>query len=189
MRFHAIMERAVERGLARRKAEQIPYLGVDEKAFRKGLKYLTLVNDLSGRGRTADGTVTRSGFERMLAEVCLGKVGAVAAREVSRFACNSREWQQLIEVCRVVDTVLIDQDTVYTPRLSNDRLLLGVPTENSIMLTCWPRDSHVIMLHTWFRERTATNLVEPYIVDSSASPLRWHFRYGQPGSRNPQAAS
>jgi len=46
--IHAIMERAVERGLARRKAEQIPYLGVDEKAFRKGHKYLTLVNDLSG---------------------------------------------------------------------------------------------------------------------------------------------
>jgi transposase len=42
------MERAVERGLARRKAEPIPYLGVDEKAFRKGHKYLTLVNDLSG---------------------------------------------------------------------------------------------------------------------------------------------
>ena len=46
--IHAIMERAVERGLARRKAEEIPYLGVDEKAFRKGHKYLTLVNDLSG---------------------------------------------------------------------------------------------------------------------------------------------
>jgi len=46
--IHAIMERAVERGLARRKAEPIPYLGVDEKAFRKGHKYLTLVNDLSG---------------------------------------------------------------------------------------------------------------------------------------------
>jgi len=36
------------------------------------------------------------------AEVCLGKVGAVAAREVSRFARNSRDWQQLIEMCRVV---------------------------------------------------------------------------------------
>src|SRR5437016_6359839 len=41
------MERAVERGLARRQAEEIPYLGVDEKAFRKGHKYLTLVNDLT----------------------------------------------------------------------------------------------------------------------------------------------
>jgi transposase len=43
---HGIMERAVKRGLARRQAEEIPQLGVDEKAFRKGHKYLTLVNDL-----------------------------------------------------------------------------------------------------------------------------------------------
>jgi DNA invertase Pin-like site-specific DNA recombinase len=63
---------------------------------------------------------------RVVAEVCLGKVCAVAAREVSRFARNSREWQQLVEVCRVVDTVLIDQEMVYAPRLSNDRLLLGL---------------------------------------------------------------
>ena len=77
-------------------------------------------------GRSAAGTVTRSGFERMVADVCLGKVGAAAAREVSRFARNSREWQQLVEVCRVVDTLLIDQETVYAPRQSNDRLLLGL---------------------------------------------------------------
>jgi DNA invertase Pin-like site-specific DNA recombinase len=77
-------------------------------------------------GRSAAGTETRSGFERMVAEVCLGRVGAVAAREVSRFARNSREWQQLVEVCRVVDTVLIDQEAVYAPRASNDRLLLGL---------------------------------------------------------------
>lgn len=77
-------------------------------------------------GRSAAGSVTRAGFERMVAEVCLGKVGAVAAREVSRFARNSREWQQLVEVCRVVDTVLVDQEMVYAPRLSNDRLLLGL---------------------------------------------------------------
>lgn len=44
--IHGIMERAVERGLERRKAEPVPALGVDEKAFRKGHKYFTLVNDL-----------------------------------------------------------------------------------------------------------------------------------------------
>jgi len=60
-------------------------------------------------GRSAAGGVARAGFDRMVADVCLGKVGAVAAREVSRFARNSRDWQQLIEMCRVVDTVLIDQ--------------------------------------------------------------------------------
>ena len=77
-------------------------------------------------GRSAAGGIARVGFERMVAEVCLGKVGAVAAREVSRFARNSRDWQQLIEMCRVVDTVLIDQETVYAPRQGNDRLLLGL---------------------------------------------------------------
>src|SRR5262249_30416953 len=77
-------------------------------------------------GRSAAGHVPRAGFERMVSEVCLGRVGAVAAREVSRFARNSREWQHLVEVCRVVDTLLVDQDAVYSPRLSNDRLLLGL---------------------------------------------------------------
>jgi DNA invertase Pin-like site-specific DNA recombinase len=77
-------------------------------------------------GRSASGAVTRAGFERMVAEVCLGHVGAVAAREVSRFARNSREWQKLVEVCRVVDTLLIDQELISTPRQSNDRLLLGL---------------------------------------------------------------
>jgi DNA invertase Pin-like site-specific DNA recombinase len=44
-------------------------------------------------GRSAAGGIQRAGFERMVAQVCLDKVGAVAAREVSRFARNSRDWQ------------------------------------------------------------------------------------------------
>ena len=98
-------------------------------AMRDRLKALgwsqieTIDDDL---GRSASGSVARAGFERMVAEVCLGKVGAVAAREVSRFARNSHDWQQLIEMCRVVDTVLVDQETVYAPRAGNDRLLLGL---------------------------------------------------------------
>ena len=83
----------------------------------------TIDDDL---GVSAAGGIARTGFDRMVAEVCLGKVGAVAAREVSRFARNSRDWQQLIEMCRVVDTMLIDQETIYAPREGNDRLLLGL---------------------------------------------------------------
>src|ERR1700704_6263068 len=64
----------------------------------------TIDDDL---GRSAAGSVVRAGFERMVADVGLGKVGAVATLEVSRCACNSRDWQQLIEMCRVVDTVLV----------------------------------------------------------------------------------
>ena len=80
--IHGIMERAVERGLARRQAEKIPYLGVDEKAFRKGHKYLTLVNDLS-RNRVLYVTEDREqrsldGFWPTLTEEHRESVAAVA---------------------------------------------------------------------------------------------------------------
>ena len=97
---------------------------MQERLRQLGWREIEVVDE--DLGRSAAGTVPRAGFERMVSEVCLGHVGAVAAREVSRFARNSREWQQLVEVCRVVDTVLIDQETVYAPRQSNDRLLLGL---------------------------------------------------------------
>jgi transposase len=48
--IHAIQERAVARGLARRKNEIVEHVGVDEKAFTRGHNYFTLVNDLD-RGR------------------------------------------------------------------------------------------------------------------------------------------
>ena len=96
--------------------------GMRERLHQLGWSQVEVIDD--DLGRSASGSAEREGFNRMVAEVCLGKVGAVAAREVSRFARNSRDWQQLIEMCRVVDTVLVDQETVYAPRLGNDRLLL-----------------------------------------------------------------
>ena len=97
---------------------------MQERLRQLGWREIEVVDE--DLGRSASGTVARSGFERMVAEVCPGHVGAVAAREVSRFARNSRDWRQLVEVCRVVDTVLIDQEAVYLPRQSNDRLVLGL---------------------------------------------------------------
>jgi DNA invertase Pin-like site-specific DNA recombinase len=98
--------------------------GMKERLYALGWKEVEIVDD--DLGRSAAGAVQRRGFERMVAEACLGRVGAIAAREVSRFARNSHDWQQLVEVCRVVDTLLIDHETVYDPRRGNDRLLLGV---------------------------------------------------------------
>src|SRR5436305_10026096 len=98
--------------------------GMEQRLRSLGWQEIEVIDE--DLGRSAAGDSRRAGFERMVADVCLGKVGAVAAREVSRFARNSREWQQLVEVCRIVDTVLIDQETVYAPRQSNDRLLLGL---------------------------------------------------------------
>lgn len=95
-----------------------------ERLQALGWPHVEVVDE--GLGRSAAGTVARRGFERLGAQVSLGAVGAVGARELSRLARNSRDWPQLIEVCRYVDTVLVDQDTVYDARQSNDRLLLGL---------------------------------------------------------------
>jgi DNA invertase Pin-like site-specific DNA recombinase len=97
---------------------------MEERLRNLGWREVEIVDE--DLGRSASGSVMRAGFERMVTEVCLGQIGAVAAREVSRFARNNRDWQKLVEVCRMVDTLLIDQEMVYTPRLSNDRLLLGL---------------------------------------------------------------
>jgi DNA invertase Pin-like site-specific DNA recombinase len=106
-----------------RESQKLQY-AMQDRLRQLGWREIEVIDE--DLGRSAAGTVTRTGFERMVAEVCLGKVGAVAAREVSRFARNSREWQQRMEVCRIVDTLLVDQDTVYAPRQSNDRLPLGL---------------------------------------------------------------
>jgi DNA invertase Pin-like site-specific DNA recombinase len=113
--IHQVLHNGESRTLQYAMRERLQALGWSE---------IEIIDD--DLGRSAAGSVMRAGFERMVAEVCLGKVGAVAAREVSRFARNSRDWQQLIEMCRVVDTVLVDQETVYAPRQGNDRLLLGL---------------------------------------------------------------
>ena len=112
---HQVLHNGESRALQYAMRERLQALGWSE---------IEIIDD--DLGRSAAGSVVRAGFERMVAEVCLGKVGAVAAREVSRFARNSRDWQQLIEMCRVVDTLLVDQETVYAPRQGNDRLLMGL---------------------------------------------------------------
>ena len=132
---------------------------MEERLQQLGWCEIEVVDD--DLGRSAAGTVTRAGFERMVAEVCLGKVGAVAAREVSRFARNSREWQQLIEVCRVVDTVLIDQETVYTPKSCKTWLALEMAVAVASGSACL--DKFVV---------PAAGLVLLYAAEDSESALR-----------------
>jgi len=83
----------------------------------------TIDDDL---GRSADGSAGRPGFEKLLAAICEGRVGAVLSLEASRLARNGRDWHTLLEFCGVVDTLIIDEDGIYDPRMPNDRLLLGM---------------------------------------------------------------
>jgi DNA invertase Pin-like site-specific DNA recombinase len=77
-------------------------------------------------GRSGSGRMERPGFERLVALVCSGDVGAVYCIEASRLARNGRDWHHLIDLCALVGTLVIDPDGAYDPRLVNDRLLLGL---------------------------------------------------------------
>jgi DNA invertase Pin-like site-specific DNA recombinase len=98
--------------------------GLVDQARQLGFTQVeTIDEDL---GRSAAGQTQRPGFEHLVAEVCSGQVGAVFCLEASRLARNGRDWHHLIELCGLVQSLLVDADAVYDPRLSNDRLLLGM---------------------------------------------------------------
>lgn len=71
-------------------------------------------------------STTREGFQRLVTEVSMGRAGLVLGLEVSRLARNSVDWQRLLEICALTDTLILDEDGVYNPASFNDRLLLGL---------------------------------------------------------------
>jgi len=77
-------------------------------------------------GLSGSGSVARSGFARLTAEVALGHVGLVLGLEASRLARNNADWHRLIDLAGLSDTLIGDADGLYHPRLFNDRLLLGL---------------------------------------------------------------
>ena len=68
----------------------------------------------------------RTGFQRVVADVGLGRVGVVMGLEVSRLARNSSDWHRLLEICALSETLILDEDGIYDPAHFNDRLLLGL---------------------------------------------------------------
>jgi DNA invertase Pin-like site-specific DNA recombinase len=77
-------------------------------------------------GLSGSGSVARSGFARLTAEVALARVGLVLGLEVSRLARNNADWHRLIDLAGLTDTLIGDADGIYHPALFNDRLLLGL---------------------------------------------------------------
>jgi DNA invertase Pin-like site-specific DNA recombinase len=88
-----------------------------------GSEVVVVDRDLGRSGKTAVG---REGFERLVAEVGLGKVGIVLGIEVSRLARGNSDWYQLLDLCALTNTLIADADGIYHPGLHNDRLLLGL---------------------------------------------------------------
>jgi len=93
------------------------------RARSLGWEHVIVIDDDLGR---SGGGQLRPGFERLLAAICAGTAGAVLAIEASRLARNGRDWHTLLEFCAFVNSLIIDEDGIYDPRLVNDRLLLGL---------------------------------------------------------------
>lgn len=68
----------------------------------------------------------RPGFQRLVSDVGLGRVGIVMGLEASRLARSSSDWARLLEICALTNTLLLDEDGLYDPGNFNDRLLLGL---------------------------------------------------------------
>jgi DNA invertase Pin-like site-specific DNA recombinase len=89
-----------------------------------GFASVTVIDD--DLGRSGSGAIQRPGFERLVAMVCSGDVGAVYCIEASRLARNGRDWHHLIDLCALAGALVVDPDGAYDPRIVNDRLLLGL---------------------------------------------------------------
>ena len=85
----------------------------------------TIVID-SDLGQSGASAADREGFQKLVTEVSMGRVGIVLGLEVSRLARNSTDWHRLLEICALTDTLILDEDGVYDPAHFNDRLLLGL---------------------------------------------------------------
>lgn len=95
-----------------------------EVARRHGFKSVDVIDD--DLGRSASGMVARPGFEKLVAALCAGEIGAVLCFDASRLARNGRDWHHLLELCGLVEARVIDLDGIYDPCRPNDRLLLGM---------------------------------------------------------------
>ena len=85
---------------------------------------ITVIDDDLGKSGTS--SAERQGFQRLMAEIGLGKAGLVVSLDASRLARNNRDWHQLLELCSIFGVLLADSERLYDPAAYHDRLLLGL---------------------------------------------------------------
>ena len=128
----------------------------------------------------------RPGFQRLLSAVCLEDVGGVFALEASRLARNNRDWHQLVELCGLTSTLIIDAEGVYDPHHFNDRLLLGlkgtmsewelgVMRQRSLVALREKAETRGTLYHAgayaYVRTRTETTIVNGQLVRIPTIPI------------------
>src|SRR4051795_4360746 len=97
-----------------------------QKAIAWGWPAEQVVTIDTDQGQSGASAADREGFQRLVTEVGIGRVGIVLGLEVSRLARNSMDWHRLLEICALSKTLILDEDGIYDPAHFNDRLLLGL---------------------------------------------------------------
>lgn len=77
-------------------------------------------------GKSGAAGAERRGFQRLIAEIGLGKAGLVLSLDAPRLARNNRDWHHLLELCSVFGVLIGDGERLYDPGAYHDRLLLGL---------------------------------------------------------------
>src|SRR3981189_2651229 len=104
---------------------ELQYRLVDRAALFGGPKErIEVIDDDLGKSGTS--STDRYGFQRLIAEVGLGKAGLVMSLDASRLARNNRDWHQLLELCSLFGVLIADGERLYDPGAYHDRLLLGL---------------------------------------------------------------
>ncbi len=136
-----------------------------EHARALGWRDVIVIDDDLGKSGTS--TSGRFGFQRLVATVGLGQAGGVFGLEVSRLARNNRDWYQLLDLCGVMDTLIIDAEGIYDPRQPNDRLLLGLKGTMSEAELGWIRQrAHESLLAKARRGELVLGLPVGYVCNT-----------------------
>lgn len=97
-----------------------------QKAISIGWSFESIVTIDTDLGQSGSTSVERIGFQKLVAEVGMGRAGIVIGLEVSRLSRSSSDWGRLLEICSITDTLIMDEDGIYDTNDFNDRLLLGL---------------------------------------------------------------
>lgn len=120
-----VRQSSPHQALANQESLQLQY-GLQQRALELGWMAEAVRVVDSDVGRTASSAQGRRGFQELVADVTLGKVGIILAYDATRLARNCSDWYQLLDLCGYRGCLIADRDGVYDPSSLNGRLLLGL---------------------------------------------------------------
>ena len=111
-RFHQRAERYIRQSTLRQVFENtestVRQYALRQRAVALGWSQEQVIVIDSDQGQSGASVAGRDGFQRLVADVGLGRAGLVMGLEVSRLARNSTDWHRLLEICALTDTLILD---------------------------------------------------------------------------------